>query len=108
MLTQRLINTALSLINGKPTSRDMMQSIPANNPPDYLKMLRHDYGITVLKEKVKGKRHFVFWAPQCEHSKVRKLIAAASTTAIDKLSSISKTTNSECSLPQSDSKEGLL
>jgi hypothetical protein len=107
MFTLRLTNTASSLIAGKPTSRELMHSIPANNPPDYFKMLRRDYGITVLKEKVKNKSHYRFWIPKCEHSRVRKLIACAGTQTIDKSGSISKTTNSNGSITQPNELGGV-
>ena len=104
--TQRLRNTAISLMGGKPTSRELMVNIPANNPPDYFKMLRHDFGITILKEKVTGKRHFVFWIPECEFPKVRKLIARATNTSNLKSDSKAITTNLECTLPQTGDNGG--
>ena len=79
--SQKLKNTAIELMKGKPTSRQMMFKIPANNPPDFWKVLRHDYGITVLKEKVKGKHHYIFWIPRCDFPKVRKWLACATNTS---------------------------
>ena len=100
-LTQRLKNTLNCLIARKHTSRELMVKIPANNPPDYFKMLRHNFGITILKEKVKNKSHFVFWIPECEMQRVRKLLASTRTLASDKIGNLAKSTDSEHSISQS-------
>ena len=79
--SQKLKNTAIHLMKKKQTSREMMFKIPANNPPDFWKILRHRYGITVIKEKVKDKSHYLFWIPKFEHEKVKKWLASATNTS---------------------------
>ena len=52
-LTPRLTRLGIALLNGEPTPRDLIDIIPANNPAEYVRQLRADYGIAVLSERVK-------------------------------------------------------
>ena len=102
-LTQRLKNTLNCLITRKHTSRELMVKIPANNPPDYFKMLRHNFGITILKEKVKNKSHFVFWIPEAQREKAEKLlrgVAPPFNNSVNNLSHKAKQSTEDTIIPQ--------
>ncbi len=78
-LNQRLQNTIKCLLAKKHTSRELMGKIPANNPPDYIKMLRHNFGLIIYKEKVRNKSYYLFWIPECDRYKAEKLLKGAAT-----------------------------
>ncbi len=82
-MTPRLKTAIQCLIDRRHTSRELMIKLPANNPPDYFKMIRHDFGLTVLKRKVANASHFEFWIPECDKPKALRLLASAPTLTSD-------------------------
>jgi hypothetical protein len=51
-ISPRLRRLALALLQQPRTVRELCDTIPTNNPAEYIRQLRHEFGLTVVCEHV--------------------------------------------------------